>query len=166
MSTRWRCATVSIAAGDAHLNPQWSADDRDLYFVSDPDGTMNIYRARAWTRAIAAPRSRTSTPASAASRRPVRRCRWPTARSVAGLHGLRARPAATGRARTSSATLDGEPVVEAMDDDSDCRRDRPPKARSIRYLADSTRPACRSPRRCRAATTRRGCRSRESGSRT
>jgi Tol biopolymer transport system component len=29
----------------AHLNPQWSPDDRDLYFVSDPDGRMNIYRS-------------------------------------------------------------------------------------------------------------------------
>jgi hypothetical protein len=29
----------------AHLDPQWSPDDRELYFVSDPDGTMNIYRS-------------------------------------------------------------------------------------------------------------------------
>ncbi len=36
---------ISIATGSTHLNPQWSADDRDLYFVSDPDGTMNIYRS-------------------------------------------------------------------------------------------------------------------------
>jgi hypothetical protein len=38
---------VQPIAGDpsaAHLSPQWSADDRKLYFVSDPDGTMNIYR--------------------------------------------------------------------------------------------------------------------------
>src|SRR5688572_16063943 len=35
---------VPLAAGNAHLNPQWSTDDRDLYFVADLDGTMNIYR--------------------------------------------------------------------------------------------------------------------------
>ncbi|HYE86013.1 MAG TPA: BamA/TamA family outer membrane protein, partial [Vicinamibacterales bacterium] len=29
----------------ASRNPQWSADDRELFFVSDPDGTMNIFRA-------------------------------------------------------------------------------------------------------------------------
>ena len=33
---------MSIAPAAAHLNPQWSAED--LYFVSDPGGTMNIYR--------------------------------------------------------------------------------------------------------------------------
>ena len=42
---------VPVDAGTAHLNPQWSADDRELYFVSDPDGTMNIYRAGRRTRA-------------------------------------------------------------------------------------------------------------------
>ena len=31
-------------AGDAHLNPQWSRDDRELYIVNNPDGTMNIHR--------------------------------------------------------------------------------------------------------------------------
>lgn len=36
--------SLSVNAGAAHLNPQWSSDDRDLYFVSDPDGRMNIYR--------------------------------------------------------------------------------------------------------------------------
>ena len=36
---------LSVSAAAAHLNPQWSPDDRDLYFVSDPDGRMNIYRA-------------------------------------------------------------------------------------------------------------------------
>jgi Tol biopolymer transport system component len=30
----------------AHLNPHWSIDDRELYFVSDPDGAMNVYRVR------------------------------------------------------------------------------------------------------------------------
>ena len=35
---------ISVNLTAAHLNPQWSPDDRDVYFVSDPDGTMNIYR--------------------------------------------------------------------------------------------------------------------------
>ena len=43
---------VAIAAGNAHLNPQWSADDRDLYYIGDPDGTMNIYRARLDARTL------------------------------------------------------------------------------------------------------------------
>ena len=30
----------------AHLNPHWSLDDRELFFVSDPDGAMNVYRVR------------------------------------------------------------------------------------------------------------------------
>ena len=45
MSRRRAVRNLSVSAGAAHLNPQWSPDDRDLYFVSDPDGTMNIYRA-------------------------------------------------------------------------------------------------------------------------
>jgi Tol biopolymer transport system component len=36
---------VSPDPAAAHLDPQWSPDDRELYFVSDPDGTRNIYRA-------------------------------------------------------------------------------------------------------------------------
>ena len=36
---------MSMLAGDAQLSPHWSADDGDLYFVSDPNGTTNIYRA-------------------------------------------------------------------------------------------------------------------------
>ena len=43
---------VPVAAGNAHLNPQWSSDDRDLYFVGDPDGTMNIYRMGLATRTL------------------------------------------------------------------------------------------------------------------
>lgn len=27
-----------------HINPQWSADGRSLYFVADPDGIANVYR--------------------------------------------------------------------------------------------------------------------------
>jgi Tol biopolymer transport system component len=30
--------------GNTQLNPQWSADDRRLYFISDPDGVANVYR--------------------------------------------------------------------------------------------------------------------------
>ncbi len=37
--------SVSLDAGAAHLNPQWSSDDRELLFLSDADGTMNIYRS-------------------------------------------------------------------------------------------------------------------------
>jgi hypothetical protein len=36
--------SIGVAAKAAHLNPQWSQDGQDLYFVSDPDGTMNVYR--------------------------------------------------------------------------------------------------------------------------
>jgi Tol biopolymer transport system component len=36
---------LPMPAGDAQLSPHWSADDRDLYFASDPNGTTNIYRA-------------------------------------------------------------------------------------------------------------------------
>ena len=36
---------MSMRAGEAQLSPHWSADDRDLYFVGDPNGTTNIYRA-------------------------------------------------------------------------------------------------------------------------
>jgi len=36
---------VPEIAGDAQLSPHWSEDDRALYFASDPNGTMNIYRA-------------------------------------------------------------------------------------------------------------------------
>jgi Tol biopolymer transport system component len=43
---------VAVAPGRAHLNPQWSADDDDLYFVSDPAGTMNIYRTELRTRTL------------------------------------------------------------------------------------------------------------------
>lgn len=32
--------------GTTYLNPQWSVDDRDLYYISDPRGTMNVFRAR------------------------------------------------------------------------------------------------------------------------
>jgi len=33
-----------IEPTQAHLNPQWTKADDGLYFVSDPDGTMNVFR--------------------------------------------------------------------------------------------------------------------------
>lgn len=35
---------VPIEGAGAELNPHWSADDRDLYFVGDADGATNIFR--------------------------------------------------------------------------------------------------------------------------
>src|SRR5688500_4375816 len=32
------------SVGATHLNPQWSADDRQVYFIGDPDGVANVYR--------------------------------------------------------------------------------------------------------------------------
>jgi Tol biopolymer transport system component len=34
-----------VAPGAAAHSPQWSADDQELYFVGDPHGTMNVFRA-------------------------------------------------------------------------------------------------------------------------
>jgi Tol biopolymer transport system component len=36
--------SVDTAVGDFQLNPQWSADDRYLYFIGDPDGVANVFR--------------------------------------------------------------------------------------------------------------------------
>ena len=111
------------------------ADDRDLYFVSDPDGTMNIYRAGTRTRSTLyrdhqrrhrRQRHHADQPGVLDGRRRV----------GAGIHGLRARPAAPGRARSASRRSAGAAVVGS-------RRRRTPmqprpasRARSIRYLAD------------------------------
>ena len=43
---------VPAIGGDAQLSPHWSADDQALYFASDPNGTMNIYRAGLGTRSL------------------------------------------------------------------------------------------------------------------
>ena len=43
---------VAVAPGRTHLNPQWSTEDDDLYFVSDAGGAMNIYRAELETRTL------------------------------------------------------------------------------------------------------------------
>jgi len=32
-------------AGARHINPQWSPDGASLYFIADPDGISNVYRA-------------------------------------------------------------------------------------------------------------------------
>jgi Tol biopolymer transport system component len=40
------------AAGESHLNPQWSADDGALYFVGDPDGVANVFRIHLATAAV------------------------------------------------------------------------------------------------------------------
>ena len=36
---------IPAIANGKHINPQWSPDGRSLYFISDPDGVSNIYRA-------------------------------------------------------------------------------------------------------------------------
>ena len=35
---------IDGSVGTTQLNPQWSADDRHLYFIGDPDGVANVYR--------------------------------------------------------------------------------------------------------------------------
>ena len=57
-----RLAVVELASGDVraldggvgatHLNPQWSADDRQLYFIGDPGGVANVFRIDLASRAI------------------------------------------------------------------------------------------------------------------
>jgi Tol biopolymer transport system component len=38
--------------GRSHLNPQWSPDDRYLYFIGDPDGVANVFRVDLENEAI------------------------------------------------------------------------------------------------------------------
>ena len=38
--------------GATHLNPQWSADDKQIYFIGDPDGVANVYRIDLESRAV------------------------------------------------------------------------------------------------------------------
>ena len=57
-----RLAVVELASGHVraldggvgatHLNPQWSADDRQLYFIGDPGGVANVFRIDLASRAI------------------------------------------------------------------------------------------------------------------
>ena len=39
-----RARHVDLGLAGTHLNPQWSAGDRDLYFVGDVDGAANVLR--------------------------------------------------------------------------------------------------------------------------
>ncbi|HWI16212.1 MAG TPA: BamA/TamA family outer membrane protein [Vicinamibacterales bacterium] len=43
---------LPVAAGAAALNPQWSSDDREIYFVGNPNGTKNIFRTTVDASAI------------------------------------------------------------------------------------------------------------------
>jgi Tol biopolymer transport system component len=56
-----RLAVVELTSGDVraidgvgatHLNPHWSADDRQLYFIGDPGGVANVFRIDLGSRAI------------------------------------------------------------------------------------------------------------------
>ena len=112
---------LSVSASAAHLNPQWSPDDRDLYFVSDPDGTMNIYRLGLDALDVVPDHERR-----------YRRQRHHADQSGvfdggrrvgAGLHGLRTRPAATGRAG-SAAGAGRRAMVDHDGDRTLCSRGR------------------------------------------
>jgi len=35
---------IAVAAGTTELNPQWSADDREVFFIGDAGGAMNVFR--------------------------------------------------------------------------------------------------------------------------
>ena len=35
---------LEVSAGDKHLNPQWSKDDNEIYFIGDPEGIANVMR--------------------------------------------------------------------------------------------------------------------------
>ena len=35
---------LDVGVGATQLNPHWSADDRQLYFIGDPDGVANVFR--------------------------------------------------------------------------------------------------------------------------
>ena len=110
--------------------------------------------ASSWNRSDRCAGSPTSIPASAASRRPARRCRWrPTAGP--GVHGVRARPPAAGRARSRPRQLDGPAVVGRATAIRRSRADDAARwARSTRYLADHETGLPEADVDCRAATTR------------
>jgi Tol biopolymer transport system component len=40
-----QAVTAFTVAGTTAFSPQWSADDHELYFIGDPHGTMNVFRA-------------------------------------------------------------------------------------------------------------------------
>ncbi len=43
---------VDGSVGETHLNPHWSADDRQLYFIGDPGGIANVFRLDLASHAI------------------------------------------------------------------------------------------------------------------
>jgi Tol biopolymer transport system component len=58
-----RIETLPLFGNVKHLNPQWSADGRSLYFISDQDGFSDIYRVTLENREI----QRVTTAATAVS---------------------------------------------------------------------------------------------------
>ena len=125
---------LPLGAGDAQLSPHWSADDRDLYFVSDPNGTTNIYRAGLAGRSLrritnvdtgVSGITSTSPAMSMAERAPV----------LAYTVYERGRPRLV--VLDTSAELEGRPV-SGEDVESDAGEGRPEGAVNV-YLADHTR---------------------------
>ena len=43
---------LDSGVGTTHLNPQWSADDRRLYFIADPAGVANVFRVDLASREV------------------------------------------------------------------------------------------------------------------
>ena len=43
---------LEVSAGDKHLNPQWSKDDNEIYFIGDPEGIANVMRLCLETNAV------------------------------------------------------------------------------------------------------------------
>ena len=62
--------------GARHINPQWSPDGASLFFVADPGESPTSSGSSSLVAPL--PRSPTCIPVSAASPKPVRRCRWPS----------------------------------------------------------------------------------------
>src|SRR5688500_10332641 len=44
--------SLEVSAGDKHLNPQWSKDDNEIYFIGDPEGIANVMRLCLETSAV------------------------------------------------------------------------------------------------------------------
>ena len=43
---------VAVDAGGMQINPQWSKDDREIYFIGDPEGIANVMRVCLETHAV------------------------------------------------------------------------------------------------------------------
>ena len=43
---------LDVAAGGMQINPQWSTNDREIYFIGDPDGIANVMRVCLDTDAV------------------------------------------------------------------------------------------------------------------